>query len=70
MTKHKKGEYVFKFDHFVVKIAPTLNDKEFQRERGKPVGYLQAWQANSTRDYREQIQRAARVTLGLELGAS
>ena len=68
MKRHKKGEYVFKFDQFVVKIAPTLNDKEFQREGGKPVGYLQAWQANSTRDYREQIQRAARA--GLELGAS
>ena len=68
MTRHKKGEYVFKFDQFVVKIAPTLNDKEFQREGGEPVGYLQAWQANSTRDYREQIQRAARA--GLELGAS
>ena len=34
------------FDHFVVKIAPTLNDKEFQREGGEPVGYLQAWQRN------------------------
>ena len=68
MKRHKKGEYVFWFDHFVVKIAPSLTDKEFQREGGELVSYLQAWQRNWTRDYREQIQLAARA--GLELGAS